>query len=51
MMSKVMNSFLEAVSDIQDGASLIVGGFGLSGIPEKSIEALREQGTKNLDSL
>ena len=48
MMSKVMNSFLEAVSDIQDGASLIVGGFGLSGIPEKSIEALREQGTKNL---
>ena len=48
MMSKVMDSFLEAVSDIQDGASLIVGGFGLSGIPEKSIEALREQGTKNL---
>ena len=47
-MSKVMNSFLEAISDIQDGASLIVGGFGLSGIPEKSIEALREQGTKNL---
>lgn len=48
MMSKVMDSFVEAVSDIQDGASLIVGGFGLSGIPEKSIEALREQGTKNL---
>lgn len=47
-MSKVMGSFLEAVSDIQDGASLIVGGFGLSGIPEKSIEALREQGTKDL---
>lgn len=47
-MSKVMDSFLEAVSDIRDGASLIVGGFGLSGIPEKSIEALREQGTKNL---
>lgn len=47
-MSKVMDSFVEAVSDIQDGASLIVGGFGLSGIPEKSIEALRTQGTKNL---
>jgi 3-oxoacid CoA-transferase subunit A len=47
-MSKVMDSFVEAVSDIQDGASLIVGGFGLSGIPEKSIEALRAQGTKNL---
>lgn len=48
MMSKVMDSFMEAVSDIQDGASLIVGGFGLSGIPEKAIEALRKQGTKDL---
>ncbi|MCG7343541.1 CoA transferase subunit A [Sporosarcina sp. ACRSL] len=47
-MSKVMDSFLEAVSDIQDGASIIVGGFGLSGIPEKAIEALRDQGTKDL---
>ena len=28
-MSKVVNSFLEAVSDIQDGDTLIVGGFGL----------------------
>lgn len=48
MMSKVMDSFMEAVSDIHDGASLVVGGFGLSGIPEKLIEALRAQGTKNL---
>ncbi|MEK4485071.1 CoA transferase subunit A [Psychrobacillus sp. FSL H8-0484] len=47
-MSKVMNSILEAVSDIQDGSSLIVGGFGLCGIPEITIQALREQGTKNL---
>lgn len=47
-MSKVINSILEAISDIQDGSSLIVGGFGLSGIPEKTIQALREQGTKNL---
>ena len=47
-MSKVVNSFLEAVSDIQDGDTLIVGGFGLSGIPEKSIEALRERGVKDL---
>src|SRR3954465_5292038 len=46
--SKILTSFSEAVSDIQDGAFLIVGGFGLSGIPEKSIEALRAQGTKNL---
>lgn len=46
--SKVMNSFLEAVSDIKDGSTLIVGGFGLSGIPEFSIKALEEKGTKDL---
>ncbi len=47
-MNKVITSFSEAVSDIQDGSTLIVGGFGLSGIPEKTIQALRDQGTKNL---
>lgn len=46
--SKIMSSFLEAVSDIRDGSTLIVGGFGLCGIPEKSIQALRDQGTKDL---
>src|SRR5437868_2137902 len=46
--SKVMNSFKEAVLDIKDGSTLIVGGFGLCGIPEFSIQALKEQGTKNL---
>ena len=45
---KVMNSFTEAVQDIQDGATLIVGGFGLSGIPEKLIQALKERNTKDL---
>lgn len=47
-MSKIVNSFMEAVSDVQDGATLIVGGFGLCGIPEKSIEALRDSGVKDL---
>jgi 3-oxoacid CoA-transferase subunit A len=46
--SKVMSSFLEAVSDIKNGSTLIVGGFGLSGIPELAIQALKEQGTKDL---
>jgi 3-oxoacid CoA-transferase subunit A len=46
--SKVMSSFMEAISDIKDGSTLVVGGFGLSGIPEKAIEALKEQGTKDL---
>ncbi|DAZ92832.1 TPA: hypothetical protein N0F65_010100 [Lagenidium giganteum] len=37
-----------AVKDIPDGAKLIVGGFGLCGIPENSIAALVKQGAKNL---
>ncbi len=47
-MSKVMNTFSEAVKDIHDGSLIAVGGFGLCGIPELAIEALREQGTKEL---
>ena len=47
-MNKILHSFSEAVADITDGASLVVGGFGLSGIPEKSIEALLKKGTKDL---
>jgi 3-oxoacid CoA-transferase subunit A len=46
--SKIMTSFIEAVQEIQDGTTIIVGGFGLCGIPEKAILALREKGTKNL---
>ena len=45
---KVWNSFEEAVADINDGDTLAVGGFGLCGIPEKSIAALVQQGTKDL---
>lgn len=47
-MEKIIHSFSEAVSDIPDGASLVVGGFGLSGIPEKAIEALLKKGIKDL---
>ncbi len=38
----------EAVADIPDGASLAVGGFGLSGNPIALIEALLAQGTRDL---
>jgi 3-oxoacid CoA-transferase subunit A len=38
----------EAVADIQDGASIMVGGFGLSGIPEDLVGALRDKGVRNL---
>jgi len=46
--AKVLESFAQAVSDIADGSTVIVGGFGLCGIPEKSIEALREHGARDL---
>lgn len=45
---KVVETFAEAIHDIQDGSTLIVGGFGLSGIPEKSILALQNADVKNL---
>ncbi len=48
MAGKIMDSFSAAVADINDGATLIVGGFGLCGIPEKLIFALRDSGVKDL---
>ncbi len=47
-MNKVVSSALEAVRDIPDGATILAGGFGLCGIPETCIAALRELGTKGL---
>ena len=47
-MKQVYTSFQEAVVDIQDGATLMVGGFGLCGIPENLILALVEKGVKDL---
>ena len=43
-----MGSAREACADIRDGATLLAGGFGLCGIPEMCIAALRELGTKGL---
>ena len=47
-MDKVRASAAEAVADIPDGASLAVGGFGLSGIPDVLIKALHAQGATGL---
>jgi len=47
-MNKVCKNAEEAVSDIKDGAVIMLGGFGLCGIPENCIAALVKQGTKNL---
>lgn len=48
MMTKLYGSAKEAVQDIHDGNTIIVGGFGLCGIPEHLIHALRDQGAKEL---
>ncbi|WP_088005562.1 CoA transferase subunit A [Indiicoccus explosivorum] len=47
-MKPIYNSAREAVEGIQDGATLMVGGFGLVGIPEQLILALVEKGVKDL---
>ena len=47
-MNKVLSNAAEAVARIPDGASIMMGGFGLCGIPENLIAALRARGTKNL---
>jgi 3-oxoacid CoA-transferase subunit A len=47
-MNKVVASARDACAEIPNGATLLAGGFGLCGIPENSIAALRELGTKGL---
>src|SRR5947209_4413961 len=50
-MNKVVASADEAVRDIFDGARIMVGGFGLCGIPENLIDALVRKGVKNLTTI
>jgi 3-oxoacid CoA-transferase subunit A len=50
-MNKVVASADEAIRDIEDGASIMVGGFGLCGIPENLIAALVRKGVKNLTTI
>jgi 3-oxoacid CoA-transferase subunit A len=48
MINKKVASAEEAISDIKDGDTIMLGGFGLCGIPENCIAALVKKGVKNL---
>jgi 3-oxoacid CoA-transferase subunit A len=50
-MNKVFANADDAIFDISDGATLMVGGFGLCGIPENLIAALVRKGVKNLNTI
>lgn len=50
-MHKVVGSADEAIRDVFDGATIMVGGFGLCGIPENLIRALVRKGVKNLTTI
>jgi 3-oxoacid CoA-transferase subunit A len=47
-MNKVFSNASDAIEGIQDGATLMLGGFGLCGIPENSIKAIVQKGIRNL---
>jgi 3-oxoacid CoA-transferase subunit A len=47
-MNKLFANADEAIKDIQDGSTIMLGGFGLCGIPENCIDALVTKGVKNL---
>jgi 3-oxoacid CoA-transferase subunit A len=50
-MNKVVANADEAIRDMQDGAMLMVGGFGLCGVPEDLIQAILRKGVKNLTTI
>jgi 3-oxoacid CoA-transferase subunit A len=50
-MHKVVSSAEDAIKDVFDGASIMVGGFGLCGMPENLIRALTKKGVKNLTTI
>jgi 3-oxoacid CoA-transferase subunit A len=50
-MNKVVASADEAIHDICDGATIMIGGFGLCGIPENLVRALVRKGVKNLTTI
>src|SRR5579859_3654165 len=50
-MNKVVANADEAIRDVFDGATIMIGGFGLCGMPENLIRALVKKGTRNLHTI
>ena len=50
-MNKVIEQVEQTIEHLQDGDTILVGGFGLCGIPETLIAALRDKGTCNLTAV
>ena len=48
MINKIARSVADALSDIKDGSTVLIGGFGTAGIPDELINGLIAQGAKNL---
>ncbi len=48
MINKVVSSLAEAVADIHDGATIMIGGFGAAGMPAQLVDALIEHGARDL---
>ncbi|HCY63992.1 MAG TPA: 3-oxoadipate CoA-transferase [Oxalobacteraceae bacterium] len=48
MINKIVSSMAAAVADIHDGATVMIGGFGTAGMPSELIDALIEQGSREL---
>jgi 3-oxoadipate CoA-transferase alpha subunit len=47
MINKIANSVAEAIGEVKDGATILVGGFGTAGIPDALIDGLIERGGKD----
>jgi|LakMenEpi03Aug12_release.lakeMendotaPanAssembly.Ray.scaffolds.fasta_scaffold183742_3 acyl CoA:acetate/3-ketoacid CoA transferase alpha subunit len=47
-ISKIVNNVSEALADVNDKAKILVGGFGICGVPMNLIAGLREKGIKDL---
>jgi 3-oxoadipate CoA-transferase, alpha subunit len=48
MIDKTTTSVAEALHDVPDGATVMIGGFGIAGIPDELVEGLIEQGARDL---